>query len=198
MENLPASVPNSPMPEAGQDPEDPLAPEIEEEHVNNPPAAFPGQDMEVTAENEVNNDDHDHDSDDLSDVDEAQFDDFNPDDLALEEREQIAIDDSNVALLGVHKRTRTEAEIEESRKKRKKEKKRDRPKKSRRTREGSENFSGGEEVSGKRSRKRDGEGRPRSKKVPEDIDESTLTPEERELRHISITNHQKLTKNSPP
>lgn len=183
MEDLPipdVSASNSPMPEAGNDPGDPLAPEIEEEHVNNPPAAFPDQDMEVTAENEVNNDDHDHDndSDDLSDVDEAQFEEFDADALALEEREQIAVDDSNVALLGVHKRKRTEAEIEEARKK-KKEKKRDRPKKSRRRREGSENFSGGEEVSGKRSRRRDGEGKPRSKKVPEEIDESTLTPEER-------------------
>ncbi|KAE9981914.1 hypothetical protein BLS_006826 [Venturia inaequalis] len=187
MEDLPVpdvSAPNSPMPEAGNDPGDPLAPEIEEEHVNNPPAAFPDQDMEVTAENEVNNDDHDNDSDDLSDVDEAQFDDFDADALALEEREQIAVDDSNVALLGVHKRKRTEAEIEEARKKKKKEKKRDRPKKSRRRREGSENFSGGEEVSGKRSRKRDGEGRSRSKKVPEDIDESTLTPEERRRRAL--------------
>lgn len=197
MEDLPisdASVPNSPMPEAGNDPGNPLAPEIEEEHVNNPPAAFPSQDMEVTAENEVNNDDHDHDSDDLSDVDEAQFDDFNPDDLALEEREQIAVDDSNVALLGVHKRKRTEAEIEEARKK-KKEKKRDRPKKSRRRREGSENFSGGEEVSGKRSRKRDGTGKSRSKKVAEDIDESTLTPEERKWQHVFVAGKQILTKN---
>jgi transcription factor SPN1 len=205
MEDLPvsdASVPNSPMPEAGHDPGDPLAPEIEEEHINNPPAAFPEQDMEVTAENEVDNDDHDHDhdSDDLSDVDEAQFDDFDPDNLALEEREQIAIDDSNVALLGVHKRKRTEAEIEESRKKKKKEKKRDRPKKSKRRREGSETFSGGEEVNGKRSRKRkeDGEGRSRSKKVPEDIDESTLTPEERELYHILLLTKPILTQDRPP
>jgi transcription factor SPN1 len=203
MEDLPvsdASMPNSPMPEADHDPGDPLAPEIEEEHVNNPPAAFPNQDMEVTAENEVDNDDHDHDSDDLSDVDEAQFDDFDPDDLALEEREQIAIDDSNVALLGVHKRKRTEAEIEESRKKKRKEKKRDRPKKSRRRREGSENFSGGEEVSGKRSRKRkeDGESRSKAKKIPDDIDESTLTPDERELQHILFTKQPVLTTNRPP
>jgi transcription factor SPN1 len=188
MEDLPisdASVPSSPMPEAGHDPGDPLAPEVEEEHINNPPAAFPDQDMEVTAENEVDNDDHD-DSDALSDVDEAQFDDFDPDNLALEEREQIAIDDSNVALLGVHKRKRTEAEIEESRKKKRKEKKRDRPKKSRRRREGSEVFSGGEELNGKRSRKRkeDGESRPKARsRVQEEVDESTLTPEEREFQH---------------
>jgi transcription factor SPN1 len=190
MEDLPVSdgsVAPSPMPEAGHDPGDPLAPEVEEEHSTpNPPSAIPDADMEVTGENEMDKDDADDFNDnesDLSEVDEAQFDDFDPAALALDEREQIAIDDSNVALLGVHKRKRTEAEIEESRKKKRREKKRDKPKKSRRgRRDGSEEFSGGDQLDGKRSRKRkeDGEGRPKARsRVEDDIDESTLTPAER-------------------
>jgi transcription factor SPN1 len=197
MEDLPVSDDshtNSPLPEAGNDPGDPLAPEIEEENSTpNPPIADPTADMEVTGENEVDKDsDFDDNESLLSEVDEAQFEDFNPDAINIEDRPQVAIDDSNVNQLGVHKRKRTEAEIEESRKKKRKERVRDKPKKPRKRRDGSEEFSGGEELQGKRSRKKKGDGEKgsssRAKPVADEVDESELTPEERTLHsHISYT-----------
>jgi transcription factor SPN1 len=189
MEDLPVSDDshtNSPLPEAGNDPGDPLAPSIEEEDSTpNPPIADPTADMEVTGTNEVDKDDDDFDDNEslLSEVDEAQFEDFNPDAITIEDRPQVAVDDSNVKLLGVHKRKRTEAEIEESRKKKRKEKGRERPKKPKKRRDGSEPFSGGEELDGKRSRRKKGDGEKGSSSrakapVPDEVDESELTPEE--------------------
>jgi transcription factor SPN1 len=202
MEDLPLSDDshtNSPLPEAGNDPGDPLAPSIEEEDSTpNPPIADPTADMEVTGTNEVDKDDEDEDDDFddneslLSEVDEAQFEDFNPDAITIEDRPQVAIDDSNVKLLGVHKRKRTEAEIEESRRKKRKEKGRERPKKPRKRRDGSEPFSGGEELNGKRSRRKKGDGEKggssRAPKVVEDVDESELTPEESTFSSICTAN----------
>jgi transcription factor SPN1 len=184
MEDLPVSDDSrihSPLPEAGNDPGDPLAPEIEEENSTpNPPIGNPEEDMEVTGENEFDKDDDSLSDNEsvLSEVDEAQFEDFDPTAIAIEDRPQVAIDDSNVRLLGVHKRKRTEAEIEESRKKKKN--RRERPKKPRKRRDGSEPFSGGEEIDGKRSRKRKEGGEKSSSrpKVREEVDESELTPDE--------------------
>jgi transcription factor SPN1 len=190
-----APLPEGGLPEAGHDPGDPLAPDIEEENNPNAPIAFPYQDVEVTGENEVDKDDDDDDDDLsdneslLSDVDEAQFQDFDPAAISLEDREQIAIDDDNVKLLGVHKRKRTEAETEEARKKKKEKRREKGTKKARRRRDGSEPFSGGEELDGKRRRKRNdgdaGEGGSGSqRRRAEGVDESLLSPEERKRREL--------------
>lgn len=199
MEDLPVSDDSpihSPLPEAGHDPQDPLAPEVEEEDSTpNPPLNNPREDMELTGENEVDKDDDDFSDNEsmLSDVDEAQFDDFDPTAIAVEDRPQVAVDDSNVKLLGVHKRKRTEAEIEESRKKKRKDRAREKTRKPRKQRDGSEPFSGGEELSGKRSRKRKEGGGEKSasrKAVPDEIDDENLTPEESMLRKRCSRNRQ--------
>jgi transcription factor SPN1 len=149
------------MPEEGRDPGDPL-PEIEDQ---DPGAEAPASD------------DDDLESQ-LSEVDEAQFEDFDPD--ALADRPAIAIDESNVKLLGVHKRKRGEGADEEGRRKKKREGRREKPKRVRRRREGSEPFSGGEEVEGKRRSRARPEGGERRRVKPV-IDEESLTPEERQL-----------------
>ena len=115
----------------------------------------------------------------LSDIDEAQFEDFDPATIAIEQR-PVAVDESNVALIGTHKRKATE-EGEGAGKKKKKEGRRDKPKKSRKTRDDDENFSGGEELEGKRARKKkdlvDKKERPRARR-PSPENEEELTPEE--------------------
>jgi transcription factor SPN1 len=46
----------------------------------------------------------------LSEVDEAQFEDFNPDDVDIEDRPALDIDEENLKLIGRHKRKRGEDE----------------------------------------------------------------------------------------
>src|ERR1700760_1150495 len=125
------------------------------------------------AADDFNEDDvqKDDDSDDdleslLSEVDEAQFEDFDPSAVALADHSAIPIDESNVRLLGVHKRKRGEGETEEARRKKRREGKREKPKRSRKRRDGSEPFSGGEELDGKRSRKPRAEPSERRRAVP--------------------------------
>lgn len=120
----------------------------------------------------------------LSEVDEAQFDDFDPAAVDLADRAAIPIDESGLKLIGVHKRKRVAGDADdEGRKKKKKEGRREKPKRSRQRREGSDPFSGGEQQSGKRIRKpkaieEDGDAAPRAPRRTE-VDESLLTPEER-------------------
>ncbi|KAK5139864.1 hypothetical protein LTR04_003295, partial [Oleoguttula sp. CCFEE 6159] len=190
-------VPTPPLPEAGSDPDDPLRPEVDEENSTpNPPISAPTQDMEVTEEKEeiadedeagVIEDDSDAESDVLSEVDEAQFEDFDPANIAIEER-PVVVDETNVGLLGVHKRKR-DAEGDGERKKKRKEGRREKPKKSRKKRDEEDSFSGGEELEGKRARKRGGaEGGDRRKErkarrgSPEN--EEDLTPEQRRARAL--------------
>src|SRR5690242_20960522 len=112
---------NSPLPEAGNDPGDPLRPEIDEENsVPNPTNATTYQDMEVTEDKEEMPDQDDIEaglsdnesvlSDALNDdqLDE-QFGDFDASNIAIEER---AIDEDTVKQIGVHKRKRTAGEGE--------------------------------------------------------------------------------------
>jgi hypothetical protein len=164
------------LPEQGNDLGDPLNPDIEEENSTpNPPASFPAQDMEVTGENEVDKDDPSDNESVLSEVDEAQFEDFDPTAIAIEDRPAIAVDETNVNLIGVHKRKRTE-DGEGAAKKKKKEGRREKVKKSRKKRNDEEDFVGGEEIDGKRTRKKGS----RSKRVtPEgDSEDENLTPDE--------------------
>ena len=119
------------------------------------------------------------DSDDeslLSEVDEAQFADFDPSAV------QVAPDFDTLNKAGKIKK-RVRAEGEEGTKK-KKERTREKVKKNRRRRDSDEGFSGGEEIEGKRARKGgkpDGE---RKKPVRVEINEEDLTPEERRRRAL--------------
>ena len=168
----------SPLPEAGRDPADPNQPMEEDRDTPPPPVADPAADMD--------NDLSDNDSV-LSDVDEAQFADFDPANIAIEER-PIAVDEDTAKLLvAKRKRDRDGEDKEGEPKKKKKERRREKPKKKRRG-DDDDNFSGGEELEGKRKRKSkpvDGEEGARKKErpraQPEPENEEALDPEESEL-----------------
>jgi transcription factor SPN1 len=133
--------------------------------------AEPAAEFEDNAEDaaEQGGDDEDDDeklSDDesiLSEVDEAQFDNFDPENVDVEERPQLAIDEDNLKLIGRHKRKRTEGD--ESRPRRKEGR---REKKSRRAAE-----DDGEEGGSSRRRER------KKREDQPDTDEETLDPETR-------------------
>lgn len=126
----------------------------------------------------------------LSDVDEAQFEDFDPANVTID-RPTIPVDEGNVKLLGRHKRKRDgEQGDEEGGKRKKKEGKRERSRKSKKKNDDDDDdFSGGQEVEGKRIRKKKsgaegGSGARREKTrtrkaTPED--EESLDPEESRL-----------------
>ena len=181
------SLPGSPLPEAGADPGDPNQPLDDFTDPPTAPAADPTRDMD-----ELSDDDSV-----LSDIDEAQFEDFQPDLVEIDERPEIAVDEDNIKLIGRHKRKRDEdGDYDaEAGKKKKKEGKREKPKKSRKRADDDDMFSGGEEMTGKRMRRKkgiaDGTGekrdRPRARqRTPED--EDSLTPEER--RHHEFRVHR--------
>jgi transcription factor SPN1 len=185
-------------PQANKDPQDPLRPEIDEEDsARTPPLADPTADMEGREDNgelgagdEADGQDAADDNDDLDseleELDEQEFADFDASALNIS-TQPMQVDESNVALLGVHKRKRTaEEEAERERKKKKKERKRDKPTRSSRKAGGNDDdFDEGEDADGKRARRsRLGpDGRPakavRRQKTPEN--EENLTPEERKL-----------------
>lgn len=180
MEDLPSaedgSVHDSPLPQALDDPEDPLRPDIEEENDPEAPLAAPLQDVEVTEDKDELSDDESL----LSDVGEAQFEDFDPNAVSIEER-PIAVDENNIALIGTHKRKRVEGEGEEGRRK-KREGRREKRKKERKARDGDGDADADGEDGGRGSRRKrdtgDGGEKRRRKATPED--EDTLTPEESE------------------
>jgi len=122
----------------------------------------------------------DPDSDDeslLSEVDEAQFADFDP--TAV----QVAPDfDTLNRTLKVKKRKR--AEGEEDAPKKKKERTREKARTNQKKQDSDDGFSGGEQIEGKRRGGRkagDGERRPKPRV---EIDEESLTPEERRRRAL--------------
>ncbi|KAG8625606.1 hypothetical protein KVT40_006007 [Elsinoe batatas] len=170
------------MPEAGREPSDPLRPEVEEENAATPPMANPDLDVEVNEDADqagpVNDDDSDAgDSDVLSEVDEAQFEDFDPNAIAIDERR--VVDASDVAMLGKHKRKRDEGE--EGGKKKRKEGRREKPKKKRR--DSDEGFEFGATVEGSRRKKDKGE---RKKQRSPSVDrDQFLTPEERRKKEFN-------------
>ena len=98
----------------------------------------------------------------LSEVDEAQFEDFDPENVDVEDRPQLAIDEDNLKLIGRHKRKRTE---DGERSTRKREGRRE--KKSRRMRDLEEAGDEGEAKAKKRERKR---------REPTPEDDETLDP----------------------
>ncbi|KAL4989351.1 hypothetical protein BDW68DRAFT_157096 [Aspergillus falconensis] len=121
------------------------------------------------------------DSDDesiLSEVDEAQFEDFDPENVDIEDRPQLDIDEENLKLIGRHKRKRTE---EEGTSKRKKEGRR---KKSRRYAE--DDDGGSDREAGGRRRK--------SKKAEHEEDEESLDPATRRRRALDRAMDEALKK----
>lgn len=140
----------------------------EGENFNNPTAEAKELTEDVDDELHAADDDEDDDdklSDDeslLSEVDEAQFDNFDPENVDVEDRPQLAIDEDNLKLIGRHKRKRTEDG--ESRPRRKEGR---REKKSRRADEG-----GDEGGSSRRRERKQREDKP-------EVDEETLDPETR-------------------
>ena len=152
----------------------PGTPGVDDDHI---PAANPTADMDDMSDNDSV----------LSDVDEAQFEDFDPANVAIDERPAIAVDEENIKVIGRFKRKR-DGEVD-GEKKKKKEGKREKPKKTRKPRDEDDNFSGGEELSGKRIRKKKaiaegGERKERAKPrqaTPENDDH--LDPAERECSH---------------
>ena len=189
----------SPPPEENHDPDDPLRPEIEEEDAApTPPLADPYIDTEVAQADEAqpdattvvteepmppaNPDDDDAESE-LSEIDEAQFEDFDPNALTIEER-PADLDQDNVNAIGKFKRKRAEGDDTETLKKKKK---RDRKK---RRDDDDDAFEGGEEVTGKRRRKpvvgaeREKRDKPRTARARTPDDDENLTPQERARREL--------------
>lgn len=181
-----SSPPLSPLPEALNDPTDPNDPDRQDADPPSAPIADPTRDVDVDSDNESI----------LSDIDEAQFEDFDPANISIEDRPAIAVDEDNVRLLGRHKRKREEGADGEVTKKKKKEGRREKVKKSRKRKDSDDDdFSGGQEIEGKRKRKPkaavDGTER-RTEKVRErkerpEENEDALTPEERMYPHHSTT-----------
>lgn len=184
-DSAPVNVTGSP--EGNNDPQDPLRPEIEEEDsTRTPPIAEPTMDMETVEDDAApidrpgdgdEEDDDDADSDVLSEVDEAQFEDFDANAVAIEERPRV-VDADGVAQLGVHKRKRDETDG--TAKKKRKEGRREKPKRSKKAHDSDDGFEYGEAVDGKRSRKSKAPGEKRRKaRTPSPENDDHLTPEER-------------------
>ncbi|KAL4875339.1 hypothetical protein BJY04DRAFT_224115 [Aspergillus karnatakaensis] len=169
----------------------PIEPNIEKEDNAESEAAPPTPDAgDIDDDNDVKdtglnaateeNDDNENrlnendlgDSDDesiLSDVDEAQFEDFDPENVDIEDRPQLDIDEENLKLIGRHKRKRTGDEEGSSRRK-----KEGRRKKSRRHAEDDEGGSDGD--TGGRRRK--------AKRAEPEEDDETLDPATRRRRAL--------------
>ncbi|KAI9823109.1 MAG: Transcription factor iws1 [Phylliscum demangeonii] len=182
--------PETPLPEAGHDPGDPNSPISQERDTPTPPAANPSLDMDNEENFTRPPADFDagalSDDSDLSDLDEEQIADFVPDEVTIEDRPAIAVDDSNVGLLGVHKRKRgaddeDDAYVEETTKKKKREGTRPKPKKPRRrANKDDEDLGDGEPVLGKRQRKST------KARKPSPAKEVELTELERRKRDLDI------------
>ncbi|KAG9231818.1 putative transcription factor IWS1 [Amylocarpus encephaloides] len=171
------SRPTTPLPEAGNDAADPSQPRSDDGDTPPPAAANPDLDM-------VNIDDDDHDSlaSDLSEVDEAEFADFDPTTVALEDRPLVDIDEDVAKTLKASKRQRAD----KGEGKKGKEGKRDKKKR----RRDEDEDPDGQQMEGKRARKPrpDGERKirdgPREKRAPSPENEENLTPEERRRRAL--------------
>lgn len=167
MSATPEAQPGSPAPALDRDHEDHAAEHVLREdthHEDEEGGNFAAKD----GQEESRGDDADLSDDEsvLSEVDEAQFEDFNPDDVAIEDRPALAIDEENLKLIGRHKRKRRGDEEDEDHPKKKKEGRRE--KKSRRQRD-----SESADADGRRSRKKDRAQR-RREATPED--EELLDP----------------------
>ncbi|KAF1997212.1 hypothetical protein P154DRAFT_525022 [Amniculicola lignicola CBS 123094] len=156
----------SPLPSAGHDRADPLRPEIDEENSTPNP---PGTDVDQDAIEEDGLSDNESV---LSELDEGQFENFDASNLDIEERPAQMIDDSNLNLIGVHKRKRLDGEEEAPKKKKKKA---DKP---RRKKRGDDEVSGGDEGAGRKSTRKKKEGRGAGENV------ENLTDDQRRKRAL--------------
>ncbi|BDD59724.1 Transcription factor iws1 [Monascus purpureus] len=121
----------------------------------------------------------------LSEVDEAQFEDFDPENVAIEERPTLDIDEDNLKLIGRHKRKRIQDGEDEGRTRRRKEGRRE--KKNRRMRE-LEGVDAEGEAEGK-SRRKD-----RKRREPTPVDEESLDPATRRRRALDRAMDEALKK----
>lgn len=199
----PPVLENGQEPEGNNDPGDIQKPEIEEENGRTPPMAEPTDDMDAREDEAVPEDGDDdeqpnHDGDsDLDELDEAQFDNFDPESANINVPEQpVAVDDSNVGQLGVHKRKRVEGEDGE-RKKKKKEGRREKAKKVRAGGDDEDNFEGGPEMEGSR-RKKAGTAAKKAPRARSPENEDNLSPEERTFETDRRRCRQMLTIHRPP
>ncbi|CAI7650634.1 unnamed protein product [Penicillium manginii] len=146
------------------------SPDRAEENVATPNA---GDDNQEKAEASGDDDDDEGGiSDDesiLSEVDEAQFENFDPENVDVEDRPQLAIDEDNLKLIGRHKRKREEGESRPRRKEGRREKKRR-----------GQDDEDGDEGSSRRKEKKKKEKKP----AEPDTDEETLDPETRRRRAL--------------
>ncbi|APA11015.1 hypothetical protein SS1G_03279 [Sclerotinia sclerotiorum 1980 UF-70] len=173
----------TPLPEAGNDAGDPNRPISQERDTPEPPMANPDLDMD-DLDNAENGAESDNESD-LSEVDEANFDDFDASKVALDERPMVGIDEDVAKTLKASKRKRTDGEG-----KKPKEGKREKKKRPRRD---SDEDPDGIEIDGKRVRKPkrvDGDRKERDrtkerrKATPEPENDENLTPDERRRRAL--------------
>ncbi|KAK6580200.1 hypothetical protein PZA11_007222 [Diplocarpon coronariae] len=151
----------------------------EERDTPPPPAANPDLDMD----NEENNL-SDNDSD-LSEVDEAEFLEFDPKSVALDDRPLVGIDEDVARTLKAGKRKRVDKDGDG---KKPKEAKRDKKKRARRE---DDEDPDGQVIDGKRNKKtksiraeRDKGEKPREKRPATPENEENLTPEERRRRAL--------------
>ncbi|KAF4634966.1 hypothetical protein G7Y89_g3144 [Cudoniella acicularis] len=172
------SRPTTPLPEAGNDSADPNRP-MSEERDTPPTPANPDLDMD----NGDDDDDNDSLASELSEVDEAEFDNFDPTSLAIDDRPLVDIDEDVARTLKANKRKRTEKDGDG---KKSKEAKRDKKKR----RRDDDEDPDGERMEGKRVRKPkpDGERKsrdgPREKRAVTPENMENLTPEERRRRAL--------------
>ncbi|KAI5292182.1 Transcription factor iws1 [Ascosphaera acerosa] len=151
------------------------------------------------------------DSDDesvLSDVDEEQFQDFDPANVEIDDRPQLAIDEENLKLIGRHKRARNEDGEYVEKKKRRKEgrrEKRSRKKRAEVVEEGGEVVIGGDEYedeAGEPRRRRKtaaaggatSGGRRRRRQVEEEVDLEALDEPTRRRIELDRLMDQSLKK----
>ncbi|KAF2156093.1 hypothetical protein K461DRAFT_89359 [Myriangium duriaei CBS 260.36] len=190
-------VDNGELPEGNDDPQDPLRPEVEEEDAaKTPPIAVPSMDMEKDedVDEAAALSDADNDSDEvLSEVDEAQFEDFDPNAIAIDERR--VVDASDVAMLGKHKRKRDDGDGEP--KKKRKEGRRDKPKKKKRRDGDDDDLAGGEQIEGSRRRKHKEPTERKKRRTPSPENDEHLTPEERRKKDFNRRLDEALKKPKP-
>ncbi|KAM0425004.1 hypothetical protein ACHAPT_009805 [Fusarium lateritium] len=159
------------------------------EHANDP--INDGQEQEY--EDAVSAADSDRESDALSEVDEDQFEDYDPETANIEDR-PVDIDEDVARTLKATKRKRTEGEVA----KKPREGRRDKKRRDRDEDVAMDDADGGKKP--RRSRRAaEGEGRPRAKPAtPEADKEENLTPEERQKRAIDRALDAAIKKPSGP
>ncbi|KAI7191181.1 hypothetical protein KC363_g4005 [Hortaea werneckii] len=187
-----------------QAPETAAAMREDEERADEGPAAAAEDEDGVPhegGEGAAGGDDDNENESELDELDEGEFEDFDPDALNIPDK-PVAVDSDNVGLLGVHKRKRTEEE-ERERKKKKKEGRRE--KKSKRVKAGGDEdeVDEGDIIEGKRGRKGKssgggggGEKKARARRSPS-VDEENMTPEERRRRALDKKMDEALKSHRP-